>query len=1280
MLRGDVSGRVPFALVAVFLLLSAGVSALFAARLARDEADARAHEAQLAALNAVADGVHEEVVAQAQYIALDAISKGTDGLLNETKVAVAFRGGFADYLASRFPRVVRGVAVSVASHAGDIGFVERRVEDQLPSSATRVEVVEGFPIETPDLAAPDVIAPVDRLAYFDVHGFVNYTLKLDAVTLQRPAPLYTAVPVPAPLMAAKLEQATRSGEGELMGVGRTVKAILATLVQFRVLDGMASQASPNTTTRDVLSRDDVELAVNLALLLEEIRVFRTYDRDAAKSIDAASARPSIPDGILPSAQERTLVRLLDRYAANGTLDATDLYALYTGLDARGVSLASLLAQTIAAIADELALKAVDYLGLTPLADFLNAAVQTVGNWVDGFWNWATGNPSARAQYVRKFIGTVFVDTGIGTGFFGPLDFPLPARSYAIPDGNGSILISIASHVANVTFPTLDLFSSGFDDVWDKYCDEFKTRVGAVDASLRSLANDIAAQIGRDAELSGLLPKSAAGVINPKDNVSFLDALGARVDVAIDSALDRLRTDPYAVETLMGNLWDATKALLDQLVGFLISSYDAWTGLVMTVSGFDPARALEGDLAFRASLDPDYVSLDATQRSKLGDAIAADVSQNRWANAAKDARKSEDIARWRHALDLADGTTRPGAHLRAQIQEQVLGASGWLLVAGQAVKQLVSEAVQGQDLAATRSVYRTSAEPFTLRDPWTADRPASERFRVRQSPGYLRLTPGLPVGPIDGELRAWIIDPADVPASDETPNVHYTNPFAPSRRPFTTQWSVVVKGAIRLRVETAAAVLLGPRGLEPAGVEKTWPIEFAFSVAAYSGWNLAGVQYHASDTVLSSLVKFLDAVSGKLLTLLRWVLDVFRKGLEILREFVARMFDFVHRVVRLLSDLFTRLVGILRLLATKALSLMGTLLDAASGLPTLPGGVGTSLHLGGIGFTVLANGGEGRRLVIGFDLQGHGEITFLRIAESRWAGRAQGAPEYDVLGTWDSTIGSLHASASFDPISLVQTHMVEGMAEWRGAWHADFAGPELESALVVGPSVGFTIILPPGAEVGVRAGIEMLVSTAPAFDLAAAAQRVIKAAISEAGTLRSWRDVGRVARAIAQHVETEVLDLVEDTIIELAVYLEITVSGAGAGGGVRLSLVAEGRSIRLLLEWIIDNIAAYFERGVNPFAVAEFLPPPVGILEHTWVRVEAFFSMATPDILAGFGLEAEIRAGARIQPNLSAIGRLVGREAGRAEVRFGVLADAEAKTGWMGMYHALYLLRGSVVFP
>src|SRR2546427_5864649 len=426
--------------------MAAGMSALFAAKLAREEAAQRAHDARLEALARVAELVHGEVEQEAQQIGIRAVRAGTEGPLNESRIADAFEAAFAEYVGARFPRVVRSIEVYVTGYRARVALLDRRMEDLAPTEASRLERVHDTTIEIPDSSRPDHYAEVDRLAYHLIRGFVNYTLRMDEVVLARGVPLRALVPVPGPLIAAKVEQATRAGLGDLSGVGRTAKAILVTLVQFRVLDGWASAARPGTTTRDVLTPNDVALAVNFALLLEEVRLFRAFDRAAAWAADGARGRlPPIPDDVHPGASERTLAHLLDTYAANGTLDPVDLYALFAGLDARGLSMAAVLAQAIAALIDQLSLKALDYTGLTPLVDFLVDVASRVIDVLDGFLRWLTGRPSRQVEYVQQYLRASFANAGIGTGFFGPTSVAIPGRAYVVPSGNSAITISVPAH-------------------------------------------------------------------------------------------------------------------------------------------------------------------------------------------------------------------------------------------------------------------------------------------------------------------------------------------------------------------------------------------------------------------------------------------------------------------------------------------------------------------------------------------------------------------------------------------------------------------------------------------------------------------------------------------------------------------------------------------------------------------------------------------------------------------------------------------------------------------
>jgi len=679
---------------------------------------------------------------------------------------------------------------------------------------------------------------------------------------------------------------------------------------------------------------------------------------------------------------------------------------------------------------------------------------------------------------------VFTDTGVGTSFFGPQRVALPDRSYVIGNGSGTLTITVPAHIATVPFRTLDLLGKECDSLWQAYFPNLKSRVGAVDSSLRNMVNDIATRIAKDAVVSGLLPASATGPLDPKDNISLLDALGERVGKAVDDALAYFLESPQAVDALMSNLWNATKALLGDLVDTLAGFYDTLV-LAPLQEGF-AGDALADDLMAAAANDPDYASLNLAQYIELRGAIASDVVRNAWNRTAYEDRKATDLARWRLALALADGTSQPGAHLRAQIRAEVVGAGGWLWLAGNSVKRLVSEAARGQDLGAGRAIYATRAEPFVVQDPRAPGSNSTEGFRVAHSPAYVSLVPETPngVGRV-GETRVAIVVPADVPPTDDSPNAHFTKFGASSQRPFTTQWTVRVSGTIRLRVETASPILLGPRGLGPAALEEAWPLDFTISFAAYSGWNLTGVRYRPSDTLFSDIVKFLDGALETVFPILRWVLDFFRKGLEILRDLAERISDFATRVVREIGVLFSRLVDILHKLAMQALSIVGSVLDFVRAY--LPANLRFSLYVSGIGLDVLANGPSGRALVLGFNLLGRGEITFLRLEDSEYRGRANGAT-YDVLGAWNASVGALHQDGAFDPLAIVQPRMIQGTASWDRAWHADFAGPEFESRLLFDQSYGFTLFLPEGTEVGGKVGVEVLVAGNPFFDFNAALQR------------------------------------------------------------------------------------------------------------------------------------------------------------------------------------------------
>jgi len=91
------------------------------------------------------------------------------------------------------------------------------------------------------------------------------------------------VPVIMPFIETLHGIFTNNTESEFTHVGRMVKYMLTTLVRYRTFLGQGS--GPYQTEKDLLNEGDVELAINIALIIEEMRLFHSWDRDAVNAID-----------------------------------------------------------------------------------------------------------------------------------------------------------------------------------------------------------------------------------------------------------------------------------------------------------------------------------------------------------------------------------------------------------------------------------------------------------------------------------------------------------------------------------------------------------------------------------------------------------------------------------------------------------------------------------------------------------------------------------------------------------------------------------------------------------------------------------------------------------------------------------------------------------------------------------------------------------------------------------------------------------------------------------
>ncbi len=170
-----------------------------------------------------------------------------------------------------------------------------------------------------------------------VVGYFNYTYhdRRSGFVMKRSMVFNRIVYSPLPLLKFEFDE-FKTSTTNLGDFGRMVKYILTTIVEYRILKGYAAggYAMLSVPVTDVLTKDDVEHAVNLALLLESVRFFGTYDQNMANQMGIAG--------------------ILDKYIRSGTIDAADLYYLWKGFDSTHInffSVARIIGQSIYSYAD-----------------------------------------------------------------------------------------------------------------------------------------------------------------------------------------------------------------------------------------------------------------------------------------------------------------------------------------------------------------------------------------------------------------------------------------------------------------------------------------------------------------------------------------------------------------------------------------------------------------------------------------------------------------------------------------------------------------------------------------------------------------------------------------------------------------------------------------------------------------------------------------------------------------------------------------------------------------
>ncbi len=304
-------GRIPFAyvfaIIFVLMLMLAGIYAsilgyhnINSVQKFYEEADENLRH------------VHDMVREKAYHIVMDVIhnvTKKRDPKIYMIQYYV-FQN-FSEYINYTFPLITQDYNITVGNFSIKVVMDYKKTRDFIKSyRLTWVNFdymldnrKEGYRNSTQLPVYPYVV------------GFVNYTYhdKRTGYEIKRMMKYNRIIYSPLPLLKFVFDE-FNSSTTNMGDFGRLMRYILTTIAQYRILEGYAAGAYDGieVPVTEVLTKQDVEKAVNLALMLQSVRFFHTYDEDAANALGIRG--------------------ILDRYARTGTIDAADVYFLWNNVD------------------------------------------------------------------------------------------------------------------------------------------------------------------------------------------------------------------------------------------------------------------------------------------------------------------------------------------------------------------------------------------------------------------------------------------------------------------------------------------------------------------------------------------------------------------------------------------------------------------------------------------------------------------------------------------------------------------------------------------------------------------------------------------------------------------------------------------------------------------------------------------------------------------------------------------------------------------------------------
>jgi hypothetical protein len=631
----DERARVPFAVLALTIFLLSSFSVAYMGAVTRQEMINDLLRSDLRSVDDIAVQLQNELHSVIHIVCVDTLwevlGKANSRTLKDREldlrvINATFQELLRDSLSRQFPRRISGHLIEESEH---------RI-NMFPRIERTLVLVPADPVS---MNTSQTYGLTNATSSYLASGYINLTLysKDSDLRSNRTLWLEREIDVPFPFLLNKMNTFQSNSVGSFSDISRLIEYILTTLAQFKAFQGYGvnTKGMPSEIVQELrivghdatelLTLEDVELAVNLAILLETAKTFRTWDSQSAGDLH----------------------ELLLKYSSGGTIDAADLALIFLKED-EGLNLEMILAQAMCGVLDQFVLKYLDYTGLMPLADQVWRGVQTVDGVlqtsdgiIEDIWDWFAGS-SARSWndiLLEWLVENIVEKGGLENDLFLRLmvgdrsksdfsqfngevidSFPslnlhetgftvefvvrqtgdyhiwftngteLPHR-YALHADDSIVGYDYVIFTIEMTFDSPDHLiefeevniGEGVDQssMWLDFFEMYFTREDqerSTAESIRDSVREVALEIAKDAirRVGGLLSDHESVIsLDPKDEISFLAELRQESVSAMDEIAEFYAspTGKTELKKILTSFTNGNLALLEDLKSYLLEEYD-----------------------------------------------------------------------------------------------------------------------------------------------------------------------------------------------------------------------------------------------------------------------------------------------------------------------------------------------------------------------------------------------------------------------------------------------------------------------------------------------------------------------------------------------------------------------------------------------------------------------------------------------------------------------------------------------------------------------------------